>query len=117
LANIHVLTKNGSEVTVAAHVAIPTGNNVAGNPWRTVLINSGIGGKTVMATGSGLGQITAAELATIATGALYETVVTLRIGTVQLANINAYLDGEFARISGEVQAALQDQLNFFGYIR
>lgn len=70
-----------------------------------------------MATGAGLGQITAAELATIATGALYEAVTTLRIGSVQLANINAYLDGEFTRITSEVLALLQDQLNFYGFTR
>ena len=118
MANLHVLQKSGSEVTVVAHVPIPLGNNPAGVPWRTATAGSGLGATSVLKDGDGtLGTISSAEKTQLGTGAVFEYVTTLRIGTTALANINAYLDAEFTRISGEVLASLQDRLGFWGYVR
>lgn len=118
MANIHSLIKNGSEVTVAVHVAIPSANNSVSVNYQVALIGSGVGGKTVLPDGNGmLGTIAAAEKTAILNGSLYEEITTLRVDSVPGAGINAFLDAEFTRISGEVLARLQNQLKYWGFTR
>ena len=61
MADMHVLTGNGSKWRVVMHFAVPGGNNAAGVSWADALVNSGLGGMTEMAEGTGPGQIAAAE--------------------------------------------------------
>lgn len=118
MANMHVLQKNISEVEVVFHVAIPgAGVNSANVQWRTALVNSGVGGETKLPTGDGsAGTISAAELAQIQAGALYEVTRIVRPDTVQ-GNLATYMDSLFATVSGEVLPILQDRLKWFGYTR
>lgn len=119
MANLHVLTKTENDVTVAAHIAIPATSNTAGVSWRTALINSGLGGATVLKDGDGTGgTISAAEKTQLATGALYEVVDQIHVSIPSgAAAINAYLDSRYSEISARALAFLQDRLNYFGYSR
>ena len=119
MANLHVLTKTGSDVTVVAHIAIPNTNNASGINWRTVLINSGMGGKTVLPDGDGTaGTISSAEKTQIQSGAVYEVQDVIHVGIPNgAAAINAYFDARYAEISGRALTALQDLLNYYGYTR
>jgi hypothetical protein len=116
MANMAVLAGNGVDYTVVVHVAIPVANNVAGTPWRTALVNSGLGRPSILPAGDGtLGTISAADVALIASGALYEYVTTIRVGTVQAAQQVAYVTAQFPVISATVLAALELQLQYFGF--
>src|SRR5437660_6433122 len=111
MANLHVLSKQGSDVTVAAHIAIPSANNTAGVNWRAALIASGVGGKTVLPDGDGTGgTISAAEKAQLTSGAVYEVLDVIHVGIPSAgAAINAYLDARYSEISARVLTDLQDR--------
>lgn len=125
MANMHILTQDRGLYRIAAHIAIPVGNNSAGVSWRTALINSGLGGSTVLIDGDGTaGTISSAEKSSIASGALYEDVGILEVvhdsstggsqTTQQLATI---VDAYFTARTTAVLASLQAQLTWFGQTR
>ena len=117
MANIHVLNSQGVDYRVAIHIAIPNANNSAGFNWRTMLLRSGLGGTTILTDGDGTGgTISASEKALIVSGALYEMITTIRVDSAG-ANVNAYLDAEYTRISNETLLRLQDMLKYYGYTR
>ena len=64
MSNLHVLTKDGDEVRVLAHVAIPATNNVIGVPWRTAVLRSKLStGLSALPSGDGTqGTIDATEV-------------------------------------------------------
>lgn len=120
MANLHTLLRSGVEVTVAAHIAVPVGNNSAGVAWAMALLNSGLGGKTVLKDGDGTGgTISAAEKAAIVAGTVVEAVDTVRTDSVfgGAATINAYLDAQYILISNRTLTWLQDVLRWFGGTR
>jgi len=117
MAEIHVLTGNGDSWNVVFHIPIPVLNNAVGQPYRTVLVNSGIGGSTVLGEGTGPGQITTAEKASIQAGAVYEVSLSYPFesgGTTPaqlLATVRALYQREKTRLLAELQA----RLRYFGY--
>ena len=116
MADIHVLTtdKKG-QVSVVLHIPIPEANNVVGVGWRTALVNSGIGGTSSMAEGTGPGEITTAELALIATGALFEHRATFPLDSSAPGQYAADLQALFATQEIAAIAALQVKLKYFGH--
>ena len=116
----HVLSgsNDGNSYTVAFHVPVPSVVNRAGINYQTALVNSGLGGKTVMTTGTGPGQITSAELAEIQSGAVYEYLY--QYGTnpsntqAQDAAALGTLYTQFATAGGPVLGPLEKQLTYFG---
>lgn len=120
MANLHILERTGDDFRVVVHVSVPGGNNSAGLAWVTAVLRSGRGGTTILPSGDGTGgTIAAAELTSIQAGSLVEVVTTLRILSAGQsgAQINAYLDGEFTRITTETQGALQAALAQYGRVR
>jgi hypothetical protein len=120
MAAIHVLDHQPgtAEYRVAVHWSVPAGNNSAGTPWKTALLNSRLAGTTVLKDGDGTaGTISAAEKASIVAGDVVETVDTVRIDSVALANANAFLDAQATRITGEAQTQLSALLKFWGASR
>lgn len=120
MASLHVLDATPQEgrakYRVAVHVPIPNTNNSVGVNWRTALINSGIGGTTVLKSGDGTaGTISATEAANVASGALYEQVETIEVDTA--GSVNAFLDAVIADVTTRTQARLQAALKYFGYTR
>lgn len=120
MANIHILTTNRTFVQAVAHIAVPNVNNAAGIGYRAALIASGIGGRTVLADGDGTaGTISAAEKASIVSGAVFEHAMQIRLSELpsQAAARNAFLDTLHTRLTAEVQTDLQERLRYFGATR
>lgn len=120
MAKAHVLeSRPDGYARVVFHITTPSGNNVAGIPWRDALKNSGLAGTTRLATGNGQnGTITTAEANDVANGVVYETEDWLPVPpNVTGAEANAFLDEHHAAKAVEVVPLLQTQLRFFGYTR
>jgi len=120
MANWHALTgqRDGNAFRIVFHVAIPgTGNNRAGVQWRTALINSGIGGTTVLPDGDGTGgTISVTEKTSITTGALFEVVEDFATNPPETgAALKARIDTYFTALSSRVTADLQLRLTYFGF--
>lgn len=119
MAKAHVLSTEGGFTRVAFHIAVPAGNNAAGTAWSAVLVNSGIGGTTVLPDGAGTGgTISATEKTSIQGGTVFEVIdrVFLPSGLTG-AQADALLDAAHAAKTTEVQAQVQARLNYFGYVR
>lgn len=118
MSNIHVLERSDRGVRVVMHVPIPNINNSVNVSYRTAIINSGRGGTTILKDGDGTaGTISSAEKTSIQSGALYEVTTVLTPDAVPAGSVNAYLDSEYTRVVSEVQAALQQELRYFGATR
>ena len=115
MSDIHVLTAEHNRFRCAFHIPVPSTNNAVGTPWRSALVNSGLGGMTGLVLGTGPGQINAAELAEIQSGAVYEVIeeILLEDGAppVQL------LDNAYARVRARALIDLQAALRRFGATR
>lgn len=122
MANYHVLTGSGdgNSFTVVFHVAVPgVGNNRAGVQWRTALVNSKLGGTTVLVDGDGSGgTVSAAEKAQIQAGAVFEVVEQVATNPGETAlQLRDKIDARFTALVTEIQATLQGRLTYFGYTR
>lgn len=112
MSAIHILEGDGTNYRVVCHVTTPGGNNSSAVSWATALVNSGRIA-SVLPTGTGPGQITAAELAQIAAGATLELEILVPIGsangnTTEIANMIAIQ-------RAAALAVLQNILKYFGY--
>lgn len=117
MAKVHVLTGDGGVYNLVLHIPISAGNNGAGQPWRTCLVNSGLGGITALRTGTGPGQISAAELAQVAAGEVYEVSAVIQTQGISAAGLGAAVDALAAQISAEKLIELQKALQWFGVVR
>jgi len=119
MGKAHVLTTSGEKTHVVYHIPVPSGNNVVGIPWSTALVNSGLGGTTVLPDGNGDGgSISAAEKASIEAGTVYETDATLLLQpTMTPAEANAFIDAHYDAARADVQTAIPAQLRMFGHTR
>jgi hypothetical protein len=108
-------SNDGNSVQIAYHIPIPSANNLVGINYQVAIINSGIGGRTILATGTGPGQITSADLALIQNGSLFEYVEQLAIDPSKtLPQLSALVNARFSALTASVQATLQKQLAYFG---
>lgn len=116
MANWHVLEKTGNGYRMAYHIAIPAANNAAGFSYRTALINSGIGGTTILKDGDGtLGTIDATEKSNIASGSLLEQVVTVTPpGGLTGPQTITYINQDYTANSAVILADLQNRLSQYG---
>lgn len=118
MAEFHALAANNEVLRYALHVPIPNANNSAGLNWRTALLRSGAGGTTVLPDGDGTGgTISAAEKASIQSGAIYEHQGEVALELVPPAGQLAFLDALIAAETARVQAAIQSRLKWFGFVR
>lgn len=118
MAAIHVLEAGGLNLyRVVVHSATPQGNNSAGVAWSAALVGSGRA-TTVMAEGSGPGQISTEEKALIESGAVIEGVFMWGDNpswnnTQRLAD----LDLRAGQLTAELQARYAAELKFYGATR
>lgn len=116
----HVLSgdPDGNTYQIAYHIPVPSANNRVGVNYQVALVNSGLGGRSIMATGTGPGQITSAELAQVQSGALYEFVETYFTNPGNnIATDTANLNARFTALSaanGPALGPLQKQLTNYG---
>jgi hypothetical protein len=118
MANTHVLDKQAGGIRVVLHIAVPSSNNAVGTNWQTAVVNSGLFGRppgSVMPTGTGPGQITSAELASVAAGSLIEVVDLYTPNPQELAAGTAYLQGMYTQRSAYWLAFYQEVLRYFGF--
>jgi hypothetical protein len=114
MANVHVLTQQGGRIRMVFHVPIPNTNNPRGINYRTALVNAGLAHASVLPSGDGTaGTIAAAEVASLAGGALVEEVRDVK----RAPTSNAEIDALFTKVSAEMQSALQAALTDFGFTR
>jgi hypothetical protein len=116
MANMHVLSLDGSEFTAVFHIAVPATNNAAGVPWQTVILRVGGGGTTTLPDGDGtLGTISAAEKAQILAGSIVEIV---RVNHWNAAfPSGAQLDAIFTQVSADFTALMQAKFSQYGRTR
>ncbi len=117
MADIHVLAGDGkSRWSIVAHFAVPDASNSVSVNWRTALVNSGLGGSSLI-EGTGAGQITAAELAQVNAGALFEHHFQFLAESGGSSNLElqAALRSEYAKHETAVLASLQRRLKYFGH--
>ncbi len=99
------------------HFPVPDTNNDVAVNYRTALVNSGIGGSTVMAEGVGPGQILAAEKTAIEAGEVYEHVAPFRIESSGKtpAQLQRTIRGFLAQAKIDVVAELKRKLRYYGH--
>jgi hypothetical protein len=120
MASYHVLTgrPDGNAYSVVFHIPIPSVNNRVGVNYRTALVNSGLGGTTSLVEGNAAGQITTAEKASIASGALYEYVEEFATNPGETAaQIQARIDARYTALVTQIQADFSGRLAYFGHTR
>ncbi len=123
MANWHALTgsMDGNSYQIAYHVPIPSANNRSGINYRTALVNSGLGGTTILRDGDGTGgTISSAEKTSILAGSLLEVVQQFAVGggsSKTLAQLTAEVDAIYtalANTSGSFIVGIQNQLLYWG---
>jgi len=113
MAKIHAFEfGEGGVCRVVLHTAMPAGNNAVGNSWKSCWIASGRN-VTGMTIGTGIGQISSTEAASIVAGDVIEISghVPINIIAQGAAAVNVFTD---AIIVG-IKAKLASELNYFGW--
>ena len=114
MANIHILTIDGSEVATVMHFAVPATNNASGVPWRTIAAR--VFGTTNLPDGDGTaGTISAAEKTSITSGALVEQANIIKIGSNNPTGTQ--LDAAFTAAQNAFQADFQTRYQRYGATR
>ena len=114
MAKIHILEcDDDGNYRMVIHSPVPVGNNAAGISWKTAGLAAGKLGASILAAGTGPGQIAAAEQASIAGGDLMETMATVKAesGGATVASINDLAD----RAITDRRATLARQLKYYGF--
>lgn len=115
MSNMHLISMDGTEFSAAFHVGIPATNNLAGCPWRTIVLRFG-GGVTSLPSGDGtLGTISAAETALIVAGAVVEVVTSGRWNDG--FPTGAQLDVIANRVANEYLSVMQLRYSRYGMTR
>lgn len=120
MSNYHILTgrDDGNAFTVAFHLAVPNVANRAGVNVRAALVNSGIGGVTIMAEGNGPGQIAPAEKVQIQAGELFEHVEQFATNPGENATqLRTRVDARYVELVAALPGKLVAQLSYFGFTR
>ena len=110
---IHATTYDTSgNCKVILHAAVPAGNNAIGNTWKATLIAAGRN-VTSMVEGTGIGQITTAEKASIVAGDVIE--ISGTIPTSMIAQ-GATAIGVFADVLiANAIAKIGQEWNYYGW--
>lgn len=118
MSDMHVLTGSGESWNVIGHFAVPDQTNVASINYRTAIVNSGVGGTTVLPDGDGNGgSISAAEKSQIEAGELYEHAFSVRLeanGATTPAAV-ALLKERYAEMKTRVVNKVKARLKYFGH--
>lgn len=118
MSRIHVLESVGlNTYRVVVHDTTPVGNNAASIAWSTAIQNAGLA-VTTMIEGTGAGQISTAERATVLNGSVLEGSFAWQDNPLWNATQrNADLDLRATQLIAELQARLSARLRYFGAIR
>jgi hypothetical protein len=116
MADMQVLDGDGTRWRVAMYFTVPGTNNLAGVNYRTALVNSGLGGTTVLRKGKGAGQIRSSQKSQVEAGKIYEHIASFRIesGGTSVAAVQASLRKFYARQEAATIDHLLRRLRYFG---
>ena len=118
MSQVHVLDYRDGHYRCVIHTATPSGNNSAGFAWSELLLTLGYSGRTVLAEGTGPGQITPEEKADIRSGATLEFVVMIEgAPTLTGAQLQTLLAAQAPGIISAQQAKWAEELKFYGGTR
>lgn len=117
MADMHVLDGDGQRWRVAMHFPVPDANNAVGVNYRTALVNSGLGGTTVMAEGTDPGEINATEKADVQSGAVFEYIASFLVesGGTSNAQLRDSLRQFYTTEKNGILTRLQDRLRYYGH--
>jgi len=114
--DIHVLqcSKDLKTVRVVFHYAVPAGNNQAGISWQNAIVMDRGGADNI---NSVLVGIDADELANMKTGALVESVGTVRFSSINLTNTERLqeIKDKYNECKNKFFEDKQIELAFMGY--
>ena len=114
MANVHVLTIDGNEVSVVMHFNIPNTNNAASVNWRTIAAR--FFGTTTLPDGDGTaGTISTAEKASVVAGSIVEQTQTFKLGTN--SPTGPQIDAAFSAAQTQWLADFQARYNRYGFTR
>jgi len=105
MSKLHVGTNVDSDTwNVVIHDVAPVGNNSAGFTWISALLSSGASGVTVMAEGTGTGEISTAEKAAVEAGTTLELATQLVVQPpYAVGDWNAAVNTKWAEYTTELQ--------------
>lgn len=128
MADMHILSgNNADEWTIVMHLPVPNVNNSVAVNFRTALVNSNLGRqvnndgtfgrRSILPSGTGPGEITTAEEASLDAGALFEHVAAFRAegDGDTLLQLQATSREFFAVENARIQAAVGSRLRYFGH--
>jgi len=113
MAKIHALDFDVTGICrVVLHTPIPSGNNIVGNSWKAIWVAAGRN-ITALAEGTGIGQITTAEKASVIAGDVIEIASEVPIDIVKqgAAAVNTFVDF----IIAAEKAKYVTQYNYYGW--
>lgn len=119
MSKLHVLsgTPEG-DYQVAFHVTTPvSGTSIAGLTWAAAVAAAGFRTATAMVEGTNPWQITTAERASLAAGAIVEVTETINLANQTAAVVGGILDARWFILRNEVATAVRGALRFFGMVR
>ena len=122
MANWHMRagSADGNSYQVVFHIPLPNVGNRVGFNYRQALVNSKIGGETVLIEGTDADQITVAEKGNITSGALFEYVESINTNPGEAANVlKQRIDARYAELSnqaGDFMQKLKSRLEYWGGI-
>jgi hypothetical protein len=118
MAQVHVLEYSEGRFRIMIHTATPAGNNSAGFPWSTLLLQRGYSGRTGMTVGTGPGQIDPAEKAQILAGTLLEFELRLEADpTLTGAQLQTLLQAQAPALITAQLGQWQQELKWWGATR
>lgn len=110
MSKVHVLKANSfGDYQVVIHSPTPVDKNTAGVSWKDAARNAGLTGTSILPTGTGPGQISTVELATITSGDTLEIV-----GTVATVEDPVLLEQKVDEIIVTMLTSLKQELKNYG---
>lgn len=118
MANITVLTQNGQSIQMVCHYSTPVGNNAVGVSWANAIVGAGLNSTVLSSASTSAWNISSADLAAVQAGTLRECLVSFSVAN--LAGLTGpqkqtALAAIYNQTIAADQAALAQQLEFFGY--
>ena len=123
MASTHVLWRDSADSNnyfCVGHVAMPTGNNLAGATWKVAYLATLLGSApaTMLPIGNSTGQIGQQEANQVASGDVIEfTFIVTDDPSYTAAQRNANIDATYTQVKNAKLAELQAKLTYVGYTR
>ncbi len=112
MAKIHIQSLSNKSFNAIVHFAMPAGNNSAGKSWKDCWLATGRN-VTTMTEGSGVGQISTTEKASVEAGDTVELLFSFPVADgVPTA---AALDDMVDKFIASRKLKLKEDLSYYGY--